>query len=365
MRRHEIIRVDLATKPPPLTTYRHSVGAKFGGIVALCALVVIALSFTIVSLRLRVQDDIQSEALARETAKHLSKAVQNVFESAVAIVDLTQGSLIALKDDAIRDPQVYDTTLKRMIYSSSEHYGGWLAWDAADQPLDPTSAAARLDPKGGFATYWHQNGMEMIGDKLPAEILASDLYQVPYKTGRSYLLEPHAIDAVAGDPTLVTSFARPLEHDGKIVGVVALDLKLDAIADAIAAIDLPASASISVVTDGGVVVMTTGNGNHGIQRVTEGSTQATLLDMARRGDGSEVGSNPGDGAAMLTSWSAISFSGVKNPWYLLMSVPRHSLLVTTTNDRWFFLGVAAAALATLLAAVMLAMNRLVGLSTLR
>ena len=348
-----------------LTRRGLSVGVKFSLIIALSTAIVTAMSVALISHRLRAEDAVQSEAVVRATATRTCEAVQAVFESAFTIVDTTHDSLIALKDDGIAAPRVYDSLLKRMIEAGGNRFGAWLVWDAADQPIIANAAggdrdaAARLDASGRFATYWHQNGMDMVREGLPSDVLASELFKVPYANDRSYLLEPHAIDALNGDPTLVTSFAKPLEHDGKVVGVLALDVKLDALTDALSALSLPAGASITVVSDGGVVAMATKAGLSG-QRLTPANPLLwRLLFKARHGDGAEFEPTPETGTRMMTSWQAIRFAGVTNPWYLLMDVPETSLLATTSNDRYFIIGVAAAALAAILVIVLLTMNHIV------
>ena len=341
---------------------RLSVGVKFGLIIAGCTALVMMASFSLVSRRLKMEDAIQSEAMARATALQICEAVQGVFESAFTIVDTTHDTLIALKDDGIAVPNVYDTIVKRMVTAGGNRFGAWLVWDGADQPIDTHGdSAAHIDAKGRLAIYWHQNGMDMVRDGVPPEILDSDLFRIPYGSDKTYLLEPHSIDAVNGDPTLVTSFSKPLEHDGKVVGVLAVDVKLDALTDALSALVLPDGASITVVSDGGVVAMSTRQGMSGHRLTSSTPSLSRLLFLARHGDGSEFEDAPEGTTKFLTSWRSIRFAGVTNPWYLLLKVPERSLLATNSNDRNFILLVAAGALAAILATVLLTMNRVIAI----
>ena len=165
---------------------------------------------------------------------------------------------------------------------------------------------------------------------------------------------------MAGDPTLVTSFAKPLEHDGQVVGVIALDIKLDAITEALGAIKLPAGASITVVSEAGTIAMSTTKASAGTNLRTANSTWAAVLDKAQHdGDGSRMSPSEDGSGQVLLSWSAIRFADVKNPWYLLMQVPEPSLIATTSDDRLFLLLVATGSLLTVLLVASLAMNRIV------
>ena len=199
---------------------------KFGAIITLFTAIVIAIGVTAMTRRVRSQDIVRSEEVVRATADRIGTAVQGVLEGAFAVVDATADDLVAMRDEGVSDPLVYDTMLKGMIGSGGDRYGAWLVWDGADAPVgDGPSWSGRRDADGRFTTYWHQNGMEMLREGLPAEILASDLYRTPRERQQAFLLEPNVIAAANGDATLVTTFAKPVEHNCRVVGALAVDLK--------------------------------------------------------------------------------------------------------------------------------------------
>ena len=336
---------------------RISVGARFGIIAMVSTAFVLGISLSIAKLRLEHEDARQSEANARATATRLAVAVQNVFESTVAIVGTTHDTLIAFADKGIGTPDIYDTLLKRMLEVSSGTFGAWLAWDVGTPQENGRGKGSHPDKVGRFSAYWHQNGIDMVSETVPPEVLASTLYVVPHDTGKAFLLEPHAIDAAHGDPTLVTSFAAPMEQDGKVIGVLAIDLKLDAITEALDALDLPAGASITIVSDGGVIATSTAKEQAGRLLGEASPASVPLLALARKGDGARL--DDAGGVEHLTSWTAIRFAGVQNPWYLLMSVPKGSLLAGNANDRLYFLLIATFAVGANLLLVLIAMRRLV------
>jgi methyl-accepting chemotaxis protein len=138
---------------------------------------------------------------------------------------------------------------------------------------------------------------------------------------------------------------------------VAIDLKLEAIAEALAAITLPSNAAITVVSDGGTVAMSSTGGWTGKSLAAVSPAMAQLLDRAKGGDGSSL--SPEGSNRILTSWLKIRFAGVKNPWYLIMKVPQVSLLAATSNDKVFLFLVFSLALLAIPVVVLTAMNRLV------
>ncbi len=333
---------------------RLSIGARFGLIVTLGTAAILAVSSGLIYQRLRSQDELRTRQVASATAEHLQAAVRIVFESAFNVLDTTIDCLTTFKDDGITDPRVYDTMLKRMI--DADRYGAWLVWDAADAPRDDGPRSDQRN-KADLSMYWHQNGIEIQRDTVPPEILASDLYQVPRRSSQAYLLEPHVIEARAGDPTAVTSFAKPLEHDGKTVGVLAIDVRFDAIGDALRAISLPPGASINIVSDRGTLAMSTAGGEFGRMLSAASPDLAHAFEAAKQGNGSEVRA---DGTtSVLVSWSKIRFAGVQNPWYLIMRMPERSLGAATSEDRAFLYTMVSLAMLATLALVFFTMRRLV------
>ena len=338
------------------TRIRATVEAKFAVLITLSTAAVVAFSVGVVMQRFGAQDDLQAKLEAQATANRIGVAVTGVFQGAFEIVGTTNDDLVAMKDAGITDTRVCDALLRQAVQAQPNRFGAWLIWDASDAPHD--SAARGADK--ALSTYWHQNGMEMLRDDIPREIVASELFTVPYRQHRPYLLEPHAIDAVAGDSTLVTSFAKPLEHDGRIVGVIALDIKLDAIAAALGAIEIPEGASIVIVSDAGAIAASTAKAASGADIRSLGPTWATALVEAKRdGDGSRLAVGEAGRGEYLTSWNAIRFADVKNPWYLLMQVPERSLIATWSKDRLFLLLVAVGSLLAVLLIASLAMNWIV------
>lgn len=332
-----------------------SVGAKFAALITVFTAAVMAIGVAVVMQHFKAQDEAQSKGAAHATAARIGAAVQSVFESAFDIVGSTHDEVIAMREAQVVDPKVYDTLLVRMIQSAPDRFGAWLVWDPGHGPTGSSP-----DPSSRLSVYWHQNGMDLLRDRVPAEILASDLFVVPTREGKAFLLEPHAIGAENGDPTLVTSFAQPLEENGKVVGAIAIDIKLDAIADALGAIELPAGAAVTVVSDGGVVAMSTDKDLAGKPLRGARPEAWRILQTAKRdGDGSRLAPDATGSTRALTSWNAIRVAGVKNPWYLIMTIPQRSLLETSSNDRLFLLLVATSALFAVLLVVSRAMSLLV------
>ncbi len=335
---------------------RRSVGLEFILILGLASAIIFGIAAVAIVRSIRCQDAAQAEKVARASAARTVVAVQRVFEDAFAIVAKTHDDLLMMKAVGVQDPLVYDTLLQRML-DGGQNFGAWLIWDGKEAA---TGAAftSRLDNEGRFAPYLHQNGMEVLRDAIPPEIITSDLYRVPRQEGRAYLAPPHAINAIDGEPTLVTSFSRPLQQDGRTVGVLAIDVKLDAIVQAISALELPSGAKLAIVAGDGMVAAASDAAWIGKPLATSSPGFASLLDRARS-DGDAADILGGQGRPVLASWQAVRFGEVKNPWFVLTTMPQVSVLLDGWADRVQLLLIAGAAMLTMLVVVLLVMYHLV------
>ena len=330
---------------------RLSVGMKFGLAAALCTALVIAASGTVAYNRLRSANQDQIRQYASATSANINSSVRRVFEETFAVLGVAHDSLLSFKEAGIADPLVYEAVLKRVI--NPDRFGAWVVWDAADAP------PSHRESTGQFSLYCHQNGMDLLCEPVPAAIRGSTLFQVPWKQGQSYLLEPHEIDAEHGDSTLVTSFSQPLDHDGKVVGVLNVDVKLEAIINALTDITLPRGASMTVVSDDGVVLVSTGSERNGKSSSMLSVADARLYSLAKRANGSEHEPGPDGHDTMLVSWSKIRFAGLQNPWYLMMRVPERSVLQATSGDGVFLIVVSVMAILTMMIFLIILMNMMV------
>ena len=335
-----------------LRAYRLSVGIKLAVVIAGATALVLIAGLILIGHRLQDDADADAGRAAQQSSTAIAHAVQGVFEHAFDIVKTTNDSMMALKDEKIDDRRVYDALLKNVILAGNDIYGAWFVWT-------PETAPGGLGTER-LETYWHQNGIEIFHDQVSSEMRDTDLYRVPAVTGKAYLLEPHVIDAAdGGDPVLVTSFSRPLGSEGNAIGAIGIDVKLDAIRDALASILVPEGTRFSVVSDRGVIAMSTHpNVGTAISRDSDPFLQSALVAV-KHGDGFDFAEVGAKQTKTLRRWSAIRFSSVQNPWYVFIEIPERSYFAITLEKFSSLLLVPSLALLTILLAVFLAVHRIV------
>nr|WP_010483886.1 methyl-accepting chemotaxis protein [Pseudomonas sp. S9] len=113
------------------------------------------------------------------------------------------------------------------------------ALDGKDE-LFSDQAELGSNEKGRFSLYWSQSTPgQLESETLPEEDLnktetgpSGDPYNAwytcPRDTAQACVLEPY-FDDVAGKQVLMTSIAFPLQVEGKVIGVVGLDISLDSL----------------------------------------------------------------------------------------------------------------------------------------
>jgi methyl-accepting chemotaxis protein len=227
----------------------------------LCLLGVIAL---VVSMNL-YQTNQNDELISDSSSRMLTDSVQNLLqakaaEQAVQLQKTFGESLLvvtALADqvkdlrnlagkrslDAAALREELNHSLKTAFDRNSKVLGIWLSFEpnALDgKDSEFVNDAARVsNEKGRFSSYWSRAGGEglntvMVEDDLTKTTLNLNgtpyniWYTCPRETKNTCLLDPYE-DTVAGKPVLMTTISLPLLVEGKVIGVVGIDLALNAL----------------------------------------------------------------------------------------------------------------------------------------
>ncbi|OLY71997.1 chemotaxis protein [Pseudomonas sp. ATCC PTA-122608] len=252
----------------------------------LCLLGVIAL---VVSMNL-YQTNQNDELISNSSSRMLTDSVQNLLQAKAAEqasqLQKTFGESLlvvtALADqikdlrtlagkrslDAAALREELNHSLKTAFDRNSKVLGIWLSFEpnALDgKDSEFVNDAARVsNEKGRFSSYWSRAGGEglntvMVEDDLTKTTLNLSgtpyniWYTCPRDTRNTCLLDPYE-DTVAGKPVLMTTISLPLLVDGKVIGVVGIDLALNALQ---AATD---AAQKELFNGAGILEILSGNG---------------------------------------------------------------------------------------------------------
>jgi methyl-accepting chemotaxis protein len=227
----------------------------------LCLLGVVA---SIVGMNL-YQTNQNDDLVSASSSRMLTESVQNLLQAKAAEQGVrvqktfaeTQAVVTALADQikdmrnmaakrslepgALREE--LNQSLKTAFERNGKVLGIWLAFepnglDGKDSEF-VNDAARQSNEAGRFATYWSRAGGEALNTIMVEEDMTKTTlnlsgtpynvwYTCPRDSKRTCLLDPYA-DTVGGKEVLMTTISVPLLVDGKSIGVVGIDIALDAL----------------------------------------------------------------------------------------------------------------------------------------
>ncbi len=200
------------------------------------------------SSRKMLTDSVQDllQAKAAEQAVRVQKTFGESLLVATALADQIKdmrnmAAKRSLEAGALREE--LNQSLKTAFDRNSKVLGIWAAFepnglDGKDSEF-ANDAARQSNEAGRFASYWSRAGGAGINTiMVEADMTKTTLslsgtpynswYTCPRDSKRTCLLDPYA-DTVGGKEMLMTTISVPLLVDGKAIGVVGVDIALDAL----------------------------------------------------------------------------------------------------------------------------------------
>ena len=186
------------------------------------------------------------QSKAAEQAGHLQQTFGENLLVVTALADQIKdlrrlGTQRALEAGALREE--LNRSVKTAFERNTKVLGIWLSFepnglDGKDSEFIDDKARVSNE-KGRFSSYWSRAGGEgqntiMVEDDLTKTTLNLSgtpyniWYTCPRDTRSTCLLDPYE-DTVAGKPVLMTTISLPLIVDGKVIGVVGVDIALTAL----------------------------------------------------------------------------------------------------------------------------------------
>ena len=192
---------------------------------------VVALVFTLVMgiliHRFQIYAEAEAHKLAGEVAGKYSYAVQSRIELAMQACR----SMAVMFESAARHPDqanrdLLDVQMQRLLESNPMFFGIWVTFEA--NALDGRDAEyvnhnATHGEDGRYAPYFFRSDAGIEGSYSPSED-TDEYYTVPMTTGKEMLVNPYYDDEVAKQMATV---AVPILKDGRVLGVVGIDITLD------------------------------------------------------------------------------------------------------------------------------------------
>ncbi|SDJ52026.1 methyl-accepting chemotaxis sensory transducer with Cache sensor [Ferrimonas sediminum] len=213
------------------------------------------------------------------------------------------------------------------------------ALDGSDAPFIGQSETASNEA-GRFAPYWYRaDGGELqlqIVDEAAIHnrqlnkqgVPENEWFDCPARTGELCVLNPY-VDEVGAGGNLITSVTLPLKADGKVIGVMGIDLSLATLQPLIESVDaefVDGSGEVALISQDGFIVACDGDAS----RLGESSQQLSDdLKFSLAATGSAIGWNRDD--SQLYARVPVTFEGSTTSWTLVFSAPTQQVLASALS----------------------------------
>ena len=282
----------------------------------------------------------QIKLIAELEATEIRSNIGGKFE----IVRSIDSILSTMKKNGNADREKADLQLKELLNQHPEILATWTGWEpsAFDDKDSEFANTGGHDASGRYMPYWVRSDGKIIKEVLLDYTVpgAGDYYLAPLNTVRPVYLEPY-VYPVNGVDVLITSITKPIEIDGKAVGVAGIDLALADVGKALAAIKPMQTGFVSLVTSKGTIVAHPDASLNGKSLVDADAATVAMQDLLRTTSKvqSWVDSN---GTEMLATAMPVEF-GESNTWYVIVAVPTETVMAKVNAMLYYALGIVAVA----------------------
>ena len=234
-------------------------------LVSLIAALVIGLAVT--TYFISDQSARTTKSLSEQSGKHLAATVaadvRRDINVAMQVTETMRDAFIGLYGAGNKDRATYLAMLESAVKANPQYVAVWTAWepnafDGKDAEFVNADGKATFpgakahDATGRFVPYVFAapGGFDLTPLTDYDKPGAGDYYLLAQKSGKQQIIEPYPYQV--GDKTVImTSLVTPIVIDGKVLGVVGLDLDLAAIQDRLAKITPYETGSVSLISAAG------------------------------------------------------------------------------------------------------------------
>nr|WP_223459453.1 methyl-accepting chemotaxis protein [Pseudomonas sp. A-R-26] len=293
-----------------------------------------------------VQDLIQAKAA--EQAVRVQKTFGETLTVVTALADQikdmrSMAAKRSLEPGALREE--LNQSLKTAFERNGKVLGIWLAFepnglDGKDSEF-ANDAARQSNEIGRFATYWSRAGGQSLNTIMVEEDMTKTTlnlsgtpynvwYTCPRDSKRICLLDPYA-DTVGGKEVLMTTISVPLLVDGKSIGVVGIDIALDALQAA------AVNSQRDLFNSAGHMLIVSGTGVLAAYSVDAGKVGKNIGDTLGV-DGKDILQLLGSGAPkilqqgdLIRAVYPVSPIADANAWAVVIDLPKQVLLADSVK----------------------------------
>jgi len=317
----------------------------------------------------RTTEDLSVQS-GKELGAHVAAGVQRDINVALRVTETMRDAFVGLYGKGIKDRETYLALLESAVKANQQYVAVWTAWepnafDGKDQDFVNADGKATFpdakayDATGRFVPYVFakDGGFDVTPLTDYDKPGAGDYYLLAQKSGKQQIIEPYPY--VVGDKTVImTSLVTPIIIDGKVLGVVGLDLDLAAIQNRLAEIKPYETGAVSLISAQGnwaayadlkQLMKPIEAQEPDLAKAKEGITKGQAFDLADFSDTRKT--------ELLRVFQPVDVGQTGTPWSVMVDLPEDKIL-QPSRDLSFYTVVASAVLVVALSAIIFILMRM-------
>lgn len=285
--------------------------------------VILLLGFLVTFVSISTRSDAIDAAmeLSKASGEKIGVEVQREFDKTIVSARNLADAFMSMKQTNSANRETVNSMLKNMLENNPSYIGAWTVWEP--NAFDGMDEAYRNKPgsdeTGRLLSYYQRTGS---GPRLTAsenyEVQgAGDYYLLSRNSGKEVILDPYSF-TIEGKEVMMTSITVPVKEDGKVVGVVGVDLELEYLQNMMSQFKLYKTGNAQILSNTGTLVTSPEKSYIGKKIGEVFPTPDLDLKMAAMQKGEAYSSNAG-GTFVLHTPVTIGETGT--PWFVATVIP--------------------------------------------
>ncbi len=316
----------------------------------------LAFAVTIVFVSVRTGRVVKGESMdkVRVTAYQYSNIVtaqlQVPMDTARTLSQTMEG-LIKQREAINRD--AIDEILKQLLLSNDMFSGIWCVFEPnmLDGKDKEFANHKWHDQTGTYFPYFFKKDGR-VNASNNSDYKTADYYQIPKKNGIETLLEPY-IEKETGN-TLMTSVCVPVKENGRIIGVVGVDIFLKTLQKLVSGIKIYETGYLSIISNDSIYLAHPDAKRIGNSILKTDKWAEPYKEAIRSGKGfnTTIFSKTA-GEAIERICVPIQIGHAKTPWAVLANIPTNRVMASANSIMYTTVMIGALSLLTLMAVIIL------------
>ena len=211
-------------------------------VLSISLVALIAFSFSIAVMTNKTRQMAKTEALAKGTEmahRYANQVKVTLNNPMVGSRALAYGIMGMKKHGVIPEREILTNMFLGVIENNPSLEGVWACFEpnALDGQDAVYAGTKDHDDTGRYVPYMFRLGAPLTVDHVRDYMIpeTNNYYVIPQTTGREYITPP-TLYSIGGKDSVLTSLVTPIKVNGQTIGVVGLDIELNALSDLVASI---------------------------------------------------------------------------------------------------------------------------------